>query len=34
MAKSVLDILIKLTKEGNADKDTVRGLVDMSASMA
>lgn len=33
MAKSVLDILIKLTKQGGADKETVQGLVSLKSSI-
>ncbi len=33
MAKSVLDIIIKLSKEGGADKDTVRGLVQVKGAI-
>lgn len=32
MAKSVLDILIKLSKQGNADKETITGLVKLKSS--
>lgn len=33
MAKSVLDIVIKLSKEGGADKDTIKGLVQVKRSI-
>lgn len=32
MAKSILDILIKLSKQGNADKETITGLVKLKSS--
>jgi len=33
MAKSVLDLIIKLSKEGGADKETVKGLVQVKSSI-
>lgn len=33
MAKSVLDIVIKLSKQGGADKDTVKGLVSVKSAI-
>jgi len=33
MAKSVLDLIIKLSKEGGADKDTVKGLVQVKSAL-
>jgi len=33
MAKSVLDLVIKLSKEGGADKDTVKGLVQVKSAI-
>ncbi len=33
MAKSVLDIVIKLSKQGGADQETVRGLVQLKTSI-
>jgi len=33
MAQSVLSIIIKTLKQGNADKDTVRGLIDLRTTL-
>lgn len=33
MSKSVLDIVIKLSKQGGADKETVTGLVQVKKAM-
>ncbi len=33
MAKSILDIIIKLTKEGGADKETIKGLIQVKSAL-
>ena len=33
MAKSILDVIVKLSKQGNADKETVIGLVKLKSAL-